>query len=73
MDEISKELKIWCENDEKLPYKSSLDSNFKISLFTMGLKIYLLKKVDKNIQLPMIWSSSETRFRKSRIRSMVHL
>jgi len=70
---IIKDLEKWTANQNKLPYTEVFESNWRISWFTMGLKIYLLKKVDNGLKVPIIWSSGETRFTKSRIRWGAHL
>lgn len=66
-------LEEWTTSNNKLPYAKVFESNWRISLFTMGLKIYLLKKVDRTLKVPIIWSSGETSFSKSRIRWGAHL
>lgn len=73
IEEIVVNLEKWTIDQNKLPYPKVFESNWRISLFTMGLKIYLLKKVDKSLKVPIVWSSGETRFTKSRIRWGAHL
>src|SRR5436190_4148120 len=67
------ELEKWTKNQNKLPFPEVFENNWRMSLFTMGLKIYLLKKVDSQLKVPIIWSSGETSFSKSRIRWGAHL
>ncbi len=70
---ILNRLEIWTRNKHKLPYEGIFESNFQLSHLTMGLKIYLLRKVSPGIKIPIVWSSGETRFTKSRIRWGAHL
>jgi len=70
---IIRNLSKWEKSKARLPYEGIFESNWRISFFTMGLKIYLLKLVDSGVRIPMIWSSAETRYSKTRLRWGAHL
>ncbi len=73
MQGIIRNLTEWGKSKDRLPYERIFESSWRISLFTMGLKIYLLKLVDPGVEIPIIWSSREMRYSKTKLRWGAHL
>ncbi|MCF8240380.1 MAG: hypothetical protein K9J16_03270 [Melioribacteraceae bacterium] len=69
IEKISK----WSEGNSKLPYEGIFESNWRISWFTSGLKTYLIKVIGADVKIPIVWSTAETRYSKTKLRWGGHL
>ncbi len=73
MDDLLARIEQWKNNGSEWPYDSLADTHEELSRILWGLKQYLGRHIDRQIEVPSLWSEGKTGFSTSRIRWDTHL